>query len=193
MSQGINGWKGRERLLWNSLSFLCPGWPPLCVPFVSRPSPLPPAIHWGVRGQEPFPARCHGHVRGLPAALPLSRWEEGGGLCRSRVFLLSRLRISDSIARSRSRSSFPQSTYNLLRIGMMSLPSRGCWGVWKGGVTTSGSRHSRWINEVQGGSRSEDDARLCRQADPSSHAVLPFAEWDFQWLQGRVCCSLLSL
>lgn len=115
-------------------------------------------------------------------------------VCAARgFFLLSRLRISDSIARSRSRSSFPQSTYNLLRIGMMSLPSRGCWGVWKGGVTTSGSRHSRWINEVQGGSRSEDDARLCRQADPSSHAVLPFAEWDFQWLQGRVCCSLLSL
>lgn len=55
--------------------------------------------------------------------------------------------------------------------------------MWKGGVTTSGSRHSLWINEVQGGSRSEDDARLCRLADPSSHAVLPFAEWDFQWLQ----------
>lgn len=55
--------------------------------------------------------------------------------------------------------------------------------MWKGGVTTSGSRHSRWINEVQGGSRSEDDARLCRQADPSSHAVSPFAKRDFQWLQ----------
>lgn len=43
MSQGINGWKGRERLLWNSLSFLCPGWP-LCVSLlcpIQVPSPWP--------------------------------------------------------------------------------------------------------------------------------------------------------
>lgn len=99
---------------------------------------------------------------------------------------LPSLYISDSIACSRSQSSFPQFTYNLLRIGMMSLPSRGCWGCGRG----ESRPLARWLSATpmnKWGCCLGGRALLWRWCPAlsagSHHAILPFAEWDFQWLQ----------
>lgn len=108
MSQGINGWKGRERLLWNSLCFLCPGWP-LCVSLlcpIQVPSPWPFTGESMARSLSQPDATAVSLSEGSRQHSPFLDGKRGGGLCRSRVFLLSRLRISDCIARSRSQSSF---------------------------------------------------------------------------------------
>lgn len=108
----------------------------------------------------------------FPALLPCAIFRGPGASRRARdvpreeMSLPSHLRATGGVAHFRS-SSFPQFTYNLLRIEMMSLPSRGCRGCGTGS-------HDPWlggshrINEVaaqEGGrSCSEDDAQLCVQA-----------------------------
>lgn len=83
----------------------------------------------------------------VPAALPvppasLREEEARGWRCWSLPFPPISPHASDSVARSRCSPSFPQFAHNLLRIGMMSLPSRGCRGCGRGS-------HDPWLGSRQ--------------------------------------------